>query len=549
MLLGGALAMAGLTALVLWPRGPRTPEGRPGVLGSVTSSGPREARTVLPPADLTGCVHAELGPTGVDVAARASDQPWVWVGRDGRLEYREDERGDRVPDFSYAGYHGGEAEPPRIAAAGPALAPGNEGDDAPAIQAALDALAARAPDARGIRGAVELASGTFTLQRPLRITHGGIVLRGHGTGDQRTLLRAVGPFHPAVIAGVEGRRVRFKTGYPIADVHVPVGARVLTLTDVGDLKVGQEVVIERPSTRSWECALGMDTLEPRTDASLALKSWQIGTELRIDRRITAIDGQRITLDVPLPTALERAYTAASLRRTRFPDRIAEVGIEDLSLEAAFDEPQKSGVENALVDVGNVDDGWIRRVTITGQVPLAVRLGRLARRITVSDTAVTSDLVRAVAFHLSGQLLLITRSRAEGPSVRSIMTTAATPGPNAVVDFAAVGDDQEVETQRRWAVGLLLDNVRITNPAGRLAGTISIANQGSRGSGHGWSGANSMVWNCSARWIVVDGPPTAHNWVTGGEATSIFGTGSFAAVGSPAAPASLYRAQRADRLGR
>jgi hypothetical protein len=550
LLLGGALAMtAGLAAIALWPRGPRPVPGRSGPLGSVVPPAPRASSVVPPAANLNECLHAEIGATGVDVAARSSDEPWVSMGPDQRLRYRESERGDRVLDFSHAGYHGGEKEPPRVPAFAPAVAPGGEQDDSPAIQAAIDALAARAPDAGGFRGAVELGPGTFTLLRPLRITQDGIVLRGAGArGQQRTVLRASGKFHPALIAGLEGRRVRFKTAYPVAEAYVPVGARTLTLTDVGDLKVGQDVVVERPATRRWECALGMDGLEQR-EGAVALKSWQIGTELRIDRRITAIDGHRVTLDVPLPTALERAYTVASVRRARLPDRIAEVGIEELSFQADFDDEQQPGLENALVDVAAVDDGWIRNVTLGGAVPIGVRLGRFARRLTVSDTVVSSELNRSVAFHLSGQQLLVTRSRAEGPGLRAIMTTAATPGPNAVVDFDAVGANQEVETQRRWAVGLLLDNVRVTDTAGNLAGVISIANQGSRGSGHGWSGANSMVWNSRARWIVVDSPPTAANRVTGGEAGSLFGTGSFSGVGTRAVPDSLYRAQRAERLGR
>jgi hypothetical protein len=170
-------------------------------------------------------------------------------------------------------------------------------------------------------------------------------------------------------------------------------------------------------------------------------------------------------------------------------------------------------------------------------------------MTVADTVVLGGDVRTVAFTLSGQQLLVTGCRAEGPHMRALMATAATPGPNVVVDFQAIGRRQEVMTQRRWATGLLLDGVRVTDTDGRPTGLISIANQGSRASGHGWSGANSVVWNAVANRIVVDSPPTAHNWVVGGRATRLFGTGSFSGVGAAPAPASLYRAQLAERLGR
>jgi len=199
--------------------------------------------------------------------------------------------------------------------------------------------------------------------------------------------------------------------------------------------------------------------------------------------------RRLTLDVPLPAALEAEYTSAAVRRYRLPERIADVGVEDLALEAAFTDPQRPGVETALLDVAAVDDGWIRRVSVAGAVPVAIRLGRFARRVSVSDTVVAGALPREVAFQLSGQLLLVERARADGDQLRAVMTTAATAGPNAVVDLVAVGEDQEVETQRRWAVGLLLDGVHLTDSAGRPAGVIWIANQGNRGTGHGWSGAN------------------------------------------------------------
>src|SRR5687767_13201695 len=39
---------------------------------------------------------------------------WVYPGPDGRLVYKKDERGNQVPDFSYAGYLGGGVALPSV---------------------------------------------------------------------------------------------------------------------------------------------------------------------------------------------------------------------------------------------------------------------------------------------------------------------------------------------------------------------------------------------------------------------------------------------------
>jgi hypothetical protein len=54
------------------------------------------------------------------VAAFAKDSSphqskWVYFGRDGKLVYTQSPRGDRIPDFSWAGYRGGGVALPQVA--------------------------------------------------------------------------------------------------------------------------------------------------------------------------------------------------------------------------------------------------------------------------------------------------------------------------------------------------------------------------------------------------------------------------------------------------
>ncbi|MEM7314218.1 MAG: hypothetical protein AAF497_13805, partial [Planctomycetota bacterium] len=44
--------------------------------------------------------------------------------------------------------------------------------------------------------------------------------------------------------------------------------------------------------------------------------------------------------------------------------------------------------------------------------------------------------------------------------------------------------------------------------------INIRNRGNFGTGHGWAGANMVVWNSSADSYIVQNPPTAQNWLVG-----------------------------------
>src|SRR4051812_36143933 len=94
-------------------------------------------------------------------AARAADggatSEWVHPGPDGKLAYKTTPAGDRIMDFSYAGYSGGGVALPDVPAK-QTVKPGGGEDDTAAIQAAIDAVAAM-PLENGFRGAVQLGPG------------------------------------------------------------------------------------------------------------------------------------------------------------------------------------------------------------------------------------------------------------------------------------------------------------------------------------------------------------------------------------------------------
>jgi hypothetical protein len=503
---------------------------------------------------LTACERREGEPSGRGVAAVSAAEPWVRVGEDGCLKYTEDPRGNAIPDFSQVGYHNGEASIPTIAAPPGArpLAPGGGDDDTAVIQAAIDAVGALAPDANGFRGAVELDAGVFVLKGTLHLGRSGVVLRGQGTeGPRATVLRAVGSARTVIELGPHRARrtVNKAAMHNIVQPYVPVGARSFELDHTTDLAVGDNVVVRRPHSPRWLCAIGMEG-QHRAEGQRPSGGWSPRGALTFERRITAIQGNRVTVDIPLTTALEREYSQAFLAPYDFPERVTELGVEDLAGHADFADGRMKPGRSVFVWAWAASDSWLRRIVSDGFGNGLVRLGEGSKAITVEDATFKAGPGSVSGFSISGQQNLIQRSRAYGDGIHAFTMMSGIQGPNAVVDFAAVGRGSDITVPMRWSSGVLLDNVRMLDEGGVLAGEIGIFNheEAGRSSRHGWGGANSVVWNSHAASVVVDNPPTAQNWVLGGSANVTQGTGFFGLLGVTLRPASLYRAQLAERVG-
>src|SRR4029077_4263676 len=91
---------------------------------------------------------------------------WARTGPDGRLVYKTTERGDRIMDFSYAGYGGGGVAIPDVPVKRELKPSG--GNDTPAIQAAIDEVAQK-EIVNGFRGTVLLSPGTFNCDASIAI--------------------------------------------------------------------------------------------------------------------------------------------------------------------------------------------------------------------------------------------------------------------------------------------------------------------------------------------------------------------------------------------
>ena len=192
---------------------------------------------------------------------RAQDIPpttsLVYPGTDGRLVYVSDSLGNKIPDFSNAGYKGGGVAIPYVpnkVTVWPVL-----GDNSDNIQAAIDKVSALPLDASGFRCAVLLKIGTYNLEKPVTIKASGVVLRGEGMSEIGTILigkipkdrQAYGRGGLVNITGPTAIAPLEDTKQAITDKYVPVGARSFNVVSAKGFKVGDKVLVRRIGNQDW----------------------------------------------------------------------------------------------------------------------------------------------------------------------------------------------------------------------------------------------------------------------------------------------------------
>ncbi len=374
-----------------------------------------------------------------------------------------------------------------------------DGDDTARIQTAIDHVATLPTDASGFRGAVFLAAGVFDVQGSLHIRDSGVVLRGAGAGHGGTVLRATGQDRRTLIR-VHGQGAAELEGpvFQIADDYVPVGATAFQLKSTNGLRVGDSVIVTRPSTKEWIAAIR---------CNIESLGWRPGSrDLRWRRVIRRIERNTIELDAPITTAIDKQFGGGTVRHYAWPGLIQHVGIEDLQLVSAYRAGADHDEEHAWhgVAMESVANAWVRRVGFQHFAGGAVLLNHSTQHITVEDCVSQEPIsevggYRRHTFFTQGQQCLFLRCWSE-QGCHDFSVGHCAPGPNAFVHCyaeRALGDSGPRES---WAAGVLFDNVRIDGSDLRLC------NRWSNPPKAGWSAANCMLWQCQAANVLCDAPP-------------------------------------------
>ena len=486
---------------------------------------------------------------GLVAAQNASH--WVYFGPDGRLEYRADAHGNRILDFSYAGYHAGGVRLPEVPVA-EKLAPA-VGDNTARIQAAVDEIARRAPDANGFRGALALAPGVYEMTGTLTIAAGGVVLRGAGSGEGGTTIRLTGAPHRFLEIRGRGAWEADGDSAAVTDPYVPAGTFSVQVDRNAGFRPGDAVLVRRPVTERWIHFMGMDALVRDGKQQTWIKA---GSFIRTDRTIQAITGHRITLDVPLTDSIDGQYLnppGATIVKYRFPGRIAEAGVERLHIAAPFQDEPISGRQFAAFLIDAAIDSWARDIAIS-ETQNGIVIGASAKRITLDGIRIVHSKAHSGAaapadFSLSGTQIFVNRCSVSGEGTWPVVTQAEVTGPIVVLNFTS--DERGVAPHQRWATGLLVDGAKLNGSTERTPG-IAFSNRKTAGSGHGWDIGWSVAWNVESPYLLVQQPPGAMNWCIGctGKAVEMPGvaSGTFDSANRAVTPASLYLEQLRQRLG-
>lgn len=447
---------------------------------------------------------------------------------------------ETVPiDFSTAGYAANEKPIPNVPVR-VVVAPA-KGDETARIQGAIDHVAGLPPDANGLRGAVLLLKGRHEVFGSLRVTNSGVVLRGQGISD--TTLVAVGLDRRTLIFVAGQNDHKLGPAWPIADEVVPVGATRFHLQNAAGLKPGDTIRITRPSTKEWIVKLGATEFGGGEGGG-----WKPGTrDIVWDRVVKSVEGDLVTMDAPLTTALEKEFGGGTVSTVVWPGCLTNVGIENLALESTVDaaNPKDENHSWCAITMENTADAWVRQVSFKHFAGSAVALYETCRRITVQDCvslAPVSEIggYRRHTFFTMGQQTLFLRCYAEqGRHDFSVGHCAA--GPNAFVQCEAREALDDSGPMESWASGVLYDNVNIDGNA------LTLGYRPGNNAGIGWSAANSVLWNCSASVIRCWNPPGATNWSFGSWG-SFEGDGVWRSSNDFTKPDSLFAAQMKDRLG-
>jgi len=513
----------------------------------------------------------------------ALSQSWqskiVSTGTDGRLVYNADGEGNRIPDFSYAGYKNGGVPIPRIAvvdSVGPIA-----GDNTASIQAAINRVAARSLDAQGFRGALFLKAGRYSVSRTIYLNASGVVLRGAGDGDDslaNTIIYATGDSVSQITVlvaggGTGGSNSSAWSGAltPNASImtdSVHVGDRRFEVSGASQFAVGDNVVIVHPKTTPWLRAINFGGVPNDTGTA----SYWAGQSIPItyNRFITAITGTTITIDAPVFTTMVRSLSACYMYKTNRSGILTHIGIEHLRVDinnyynqhpAISGDEKKHSLDAILL--GKIEDAWVRRCTALHFTQSGFKTS-LATRVTVDSCSAIDPISiitgeRRYNFNTAVASQLILFSNCYASYARHACVSNGTSTVSGIVFHNIISERSlaSSEGHRLWSQGMLYDTFRDINTSMSPGSTVlGLYNRGDYGSGHGWAAVHSVAWNCSTGTskIIIQKPPTAQNYAIGCIA-AVTGSGPFAGAKGyvegtnvPGVdPQSLYKAQLAERL--
>lgn len=484
---------------------------------------------------------AQQSPSSVQHAGpqwRSALYPTTWVPVDeGGVP---DAAGRYLPDFSYAGWHRGEARPaygkgPTTVTVAERYGDGHT-DATMAIQSAIDAVCGHGG------GTVRIPTGTFVIRLPqpeakqiLSMACSHIVLRGSGSQHTQILVDAPRSLRgkAAIAVGGTGSIDDHAASPPLPSiplaVDVPAPSTLLHLSHANAFQQGDWIVVRSDDTAAFRADHRMD--QPSAGIpDLWPPSDYLG--LVYPRRVVSVHETAVQVDGPIPLPMRRRDQARAYRAPTFTQ---EVGLEsfaigmiqnatspnksDAQADNDFQIPGTTGFEvhaaTAIV-LDRIHDAWIFDVqsfapssntrTALGYVPhllsIGLQLGRAASRITVDSCAFMNPEYRGgggngYTFAINGTDALVVDSLALNGRHGFVVSNHA----SGNVFLRDTGRQSRFadDTHRYLSNANLYDNFVLDGD------WLQSVNRGQTSTGAGFTGTQNVYWNTQ----VLANPPIAN----------------------------------------
>ncbi len=423
--------------------------------------------------------------------------------------------GDKLSDYSYAGFFAGDYLPPESdkLTVVETLSPTGTGDDTSYIQAAIDRNERR----DGKINIIKLKAGKYYINSDGLKLKSGVLLSGEGQGPAGTILYAYMDKQYSAVR-IEGNGYKeLDTTALITDDYVKAGTNKIHISEnlARYFNVGDKILISHISTDEWAKAIKMvGTINVYDDDT----TWVEGSvRMLCERTIKEINGNEITLDFSLFVPYMKELVPTRITKLKDTERVENAGVENIRIESFYngEKDDEAHAENAII-TSNAKNIIIRDVTSKYFYFGLARMGTGTKNITVQNCSCLEPVSKIAGerrySYMAGtgaQQILVTGCYSYDAR-HDYSTSGQASGPVVFSDSIAEMSNTSSETHGTWATGILYDNIYHIGNASK--GFTAIANRGIYGTvrSQGWTGAGCVVWNGLASTIVLHKLPLTYN---------------------------------------
>ena len=493
------------------------------------------------------------------VAAQSTWQSdLVKVDASGHITYVQDADGFVIPDFSHAGYRGGEPipdyQPP--ASRTETVTPLIDADNTENIQQAINKIAALTPDADGFRGVVQLLAGRFMIDGTINLNVSGIILRGAGCGRdiatdqitdadlQNTTLiyrrgTGGGLAMNAIVMGPTnansatwGNNTSEETlKVNITTAKVMPGDFSFEVQSSAGYTVGDPVCIKYPTTESLLAAIWYGGNSNWVNGENERSKWTTGNiNILYHRYITRIDGNRITVDAPLFYCLDSRYSQAYMYKITTGTICTNIGVENLRI--SMDRTPASittAPDQNCIKMNALENCWAKGLHLSDFIHAGIKTEAVTR-----STVEECRSVDCSGFYTGGnqynfdnynrsQLILFRNCLSRDGRHHWVSNGGASVSGIVVLNHTSMFAHAAAEGHRLFSQGILFDGWKeagwsFSDDSHRIGFFL----RDNMGTNHGWGAIFSVLWNCDIQngAVYLDKVPTGQNYSIGSKARTV-----------------------------